>query len=440
MILRTKYRKTAVIVAVSILYILYYFSNGGGGDIEPAFQGSPSLKKTNTHFPEECKVVLSRASEKHTIVMFLDQHNWLHLDINSDQCGNCEVTFDRSKITDPATKAVVFHFNQIDVKYLQKVRRLDQYYIWHSMESPLALRVVRGLSLDEYNNFFNLTMSYRDDSDIYYPYDTTENIRHLLDAKGSGDTNKDLDQLLRKKKKMALWVTSNCGTTSPARDRWIYSENLIKAGLELDRRGHCFPDAPRPPVRSANNDQIWDDYISEYKFYMAFENSFNCLDYITEKVFDNCLLHGAVPVVLGAKKSDYQKVIPTDSFIYAPDFKSPAELVKYLHYLDKNDSAYKQYFNWRVRDVKTMPNYGRAFGMCQLCRVLHGINVDNLFHPYYDQYYSDIPLCGYPKTTRIVTSIRNWFYGNDYNECHANAHVLSVVQNWIASIWFYLWH
>ena len=56
---------------------------------------------------------------------------------------------------------------------------------------------------------------------------------------------------------------------------------------------------------------------------MAFENAFYCKDYITEKLFYNSLTMGAVPVVLGATKSDYEAVMSFGSFIFAEDFKLP---------------------------------------------------------------------------------------------------------------------
>ena len=39
--------------------------------------------------------------------------------------------------------------------------------------------------------------------------------------------------------------------------------------------------------------------ISRHKFYLAFENSIHCNDYISEKFWRNALSSGAVPVVYG---------------------------------------------------------------------------------------------------------------------------------------------
>ena len=44
------------------------------------------------------------------------------------------------------------------------------------------------------------------------------------------------------------------------------------------------------------------DFISSHKFFLAFENTHNCKDYITEKLYVDSLKNGAVPIVYGARK------------------------------------------------------------------------------------------------------------------------------------------
>ena len=57
------------------------------------------------------------------------------------------------------------------------------------------------------------------------------------------------------------------------------------------------------------------DTIKQFKFYLAFENS-KCKDYISEKFFQNAVLSGAVPIVLGAERKEYEKFLPRGSFIH----------------------------------------------------------------------------------------------------------------------------
>ncbi|XP_076805936.1 4-galactosyl-N-acetylglucosaminide 3-alpha-L-fucosyltransferase FUT6-like [Clavelina lepadiformis] len=336
----------------------------------------------------------------------------IHLD--QSKCGACDVSYDQGKVHDPMTKAVVFHFNELRLNKMPHTRRLDQYYVWWSMEGPPALRELRGMKLSEYDNVFNLTMTYRRDSDIYNPYSTAADVLLNIQSSGSGDPDKDLDQLISKKKAMVIWMVSNCGATKGAQTRMKLVQDLINAGLPVDRRGGCFPKNKPAP----RGQQL--EIISEFKFYFAFENSYHCLDYITEKLSFNAFGGGAVPVVFGAKKSDYQAVVPPNSCIYVDDFANLQNLVNYLKYLDKNVTAYKEYMKWRTMKPEEMPNYGRSTSLCQLCRVLHGINVDNLFNPFYSERYSSIPLFGHPSTPRVVTSLREWFYGTLSKNCLAN--------------------
>ena len=216
-----------------------------------------------------------------------------------------------------------------------------------------------------------------------------------------------MDEIISKKTKLAIWIVSNCGSTRFARTRMKYVEKLIQAGLKLDRKGKCFP----------KNGVADKDEIRKYKFYMAFENAFHCKDYITEKFFVNSLDMGAVPVVYGATKSDYKAVLPSGSYIFVEDFKTSTELVNYLNYLDKNDSAYREYFKWRSIKVENLPNYKRQSSYCQLCRVLHGINVDNIYNERLKKSGFKIPMFGYPNKSRVVPSLKNWFYGTENQEC-----------------------
>ena len=204
-----------------------------------------------------------------------------------------------------------------------------------------------------------------------------------------------------------MWIVSNCKQTKGAKLRMIYVKKLIQAGLKLDRRGRCFP----------TNGVVDKDEIRKYKFYLAFENSLHCKDYITEKLFVNSFAMEALPVVYGATKSDYEAVVPPGSFIFAEDFKTPKELVNYLNYLDKNDSAYKEYFKWRSMKVEDLSNYKRKHSFCQLCRVLHGINVDNIYNEKSEELASYIPMFGYPNKSRVVPSLREWFYRTENREC-----------------------
>jgi len=84
--------------------------------------------------------------------------------------------------------------------------------------------------------------------------------------------------------------------------------------------------------------------ISKFKFYLAFENTI-IDDYVTEK-FYGPFMTNTIPVYRGAKNI-YEFAPGKHSFINAHDFATPKDLANYLLYLDGNQTAYDEYFNWR---------------------------------------------------------------------------------------------
>ena len=262
---------------------------------------------------------------------------------------------------------------------------------------------------------------FRRDSGVYWPYDSIDNIWGSLRRKGSGNPKQDIDEILFKKTNLAVWIVSNCDSTRGAVKRMKLVNELIDAGLKVDCFGRCF---------STNGLPKNTELIYKYKFYLAFENGYHCVDYITEKLTNNAFRNNAVPVVWGAKKLDYLAIVPRHSCIFAEDFKTPKDLVKYLNYLDKNHTAYKEYFMWRIKNVTELPQYRRTIRICHLCRMLHGINVDNIFHPDYETLKTYIPTFGYPTKPRIVKSLGKWFYGTENLECFDNSsHLASIGRN-----------
>ena len=73
-----------------------------------------------------------------------------------------------------------------------------------------------------------------------------------------------------------------------------------------------------------------------------------------------------VPVVLGAPKEDYNRVLPPGSFIHVDDFDSPQGLADYLKLLNGNDQLYNGYFTWKEHGSFIETHY-----MCRVCAMLH---------------------------------------------------------------------
>ena len=83
--------------------------------------------------------------------------------------------------------------------------------------------------------------------------------------------------------------------------------------------------------------------IRYFKFTVAMENTINRPFYITEKVFD-AFKGGSVPIYYGP--DEIYLFVPNFSIINAKHYKSE-ELVHYLDYLNRNESAYSEYFEWK---------------------------------------------------------------------------------------------
>lgn len=253
--------------------------------------------------------------------------------------GRCKWTNDQNKL--PAAHAVLFNFEFIyekDVNPWKFYRDVDQVFIWQTIESAGNV-LAHGFDLTRYDGFFNWTMSPRRVADVPDPYGTRELLIEQLEF-----GREVVTQLMNEKKRMALWLVSDCSYTHGASKRLQLTNQLVQSGASIDRFGSCFHNSHLFPF---SEDMFKTERMRAYKFYIAFENSLHCSDYITEKFWDNSLRAGAVPVVWGPTKDDLISVAPPNSFIFAEDFESMEDLAKYLIYLDQNDEEYRKYLRWR---------------------------------------------------------------------------------------------
>ena len=69
-----------------------------------------------------------------------------------------------------------------------------------------------------------------------------------------------------------------------------------------------------------------------------------------------------VPIVLGG--ANYTKLAIPGSYINVMDFKTVKQLAEYLQYLDKNNTAYNEYFNWRLK-YKVFRDFR---SICEICK------------------------------------------------------------------------
>ncbi|XP_038128991.1 4-galactosyl-N-acetylglucosaminide 3-alpha-L-fucosyltransferase 9-like [Cyprinodon tularosa] len=252
---------------------------------------------------------------------------------------SCFITADRRFYNQ--SDGVVFHHRDIhgDLSNMPKLQRPPlQRWIWMNMESPSNSR-----KLPKINNLFNLTMSYRQDSDIPVPSGLLMETETLEDF------------VPPSKNKLVCWIVSNW---NPNYKRVKYYQELQKH-INIDAYGSAFG------KYISNKD--YNPTISSCKFYLSFENSAH-KDYITEKLY-NPLSLGTVPVALGTSRQNYENFVPGDAFIHVDDFKSPKELAEYLLLLDKNQELYLSYFKWRKHFVVKKPHFWVEH-TCKACKYI----------------------------------------------------------------------
>ena len=110
--------------------------------------------------------------------------------------------------------AVMFHWPSLcDYPYVAS-RSKHQLFIMVSDESPQWR--FSGYKLPYYDNFFNLTMTYRLDSDIYWPYGEVEILPNAPQTPEEIETAKRnmSRNYAAGKSKLAVWFVSHCKTDS----------------------------------------------------------------------------------------------------------------------------------------------------------------------------------------------------------------------------------
>ncbi|XP_071979776.1 3-galactosyl-N-acetylglucosaminide 4-alpha-L-fucosyltransferase FUT3-like [Engystomops pustulosus] len=262
----------------------------------------------------------------------------------------CKLTLDRRLYN--VSDAVLIH--HADIMYNKSTLPQDpkphfQRWIWWNVEPP---RIIKNLEM--LDNLFNMTMTFRKDSDIFSPYGQMEPLKQRLQ-----------NFTIPPKSKLVSWVVSQWYPGAP---RIAYYEEF-KKHIPID-------------VYGAKHKKLsWGDFhatISQYKFYLAFENSVY-KDYITEKLWSNAFGTWTVPVVLGTSRENYERFLPGDAFIHVNDFPSPKELAAYLLELDKDDEKYRKYFNWR-HQYRVLLNKGPTYAYCRICKVIRENPVYRVIH------------------------------------------------------------
>jgi hypothetical protein len=262
---------------------------------------------------------------------------------------NCEFTDNKAHLS--RSQLVLFHIrNKI---YTMPERAFaTQRFVHMIYEPPIHCHLCDKFD----DSVFNFSATHTPESDYSSIYWTNSGLYWAVNA----SFNTSTDRSLNKKNATAAALISNCDYQYT--DRLKYIKELNRT-FNVDVYGNCGD--YKCPANIADCKAF---IASQFKFYLSFENS-ACNGYITEKFFD-WLNYDIVPVVLGL--GNYSYYIPKSAYINALNFKSPRELGAYLSYLDRNATAYNEFFKWKRFISTEYFTERKLMGfLCEMCIQLH---------------------------------------------------------------------
>ncbi|KZC12838.1 Alpha-(1,3)-fucosyltransferase C [Dufourea novaeangliae] len=282
--------------------------------------------------------------------------------------NDCYATHDRSYADLLEFDAILFHANELDLKDLPTRRSPRQWYVFVNLESPGN----RPLISQFYEDYFNLTMTYRLDSDVVWTYGTVSDadtgrvvapllnttwtiVRNRTGAVQENHTDASLRKTIQGKTKPIIWFVSNCNARS-GRDQYMHE---LSRHVTVDVYGSCGKH-----VCPQSTDCFTGIAEPDYFFYLSFENTL-CEDYVTEKLY-NALSYNIVPIVYGG--ANYSLFAPPRSYINVLDFDTPKKLAEYLTWLMNNPREYARYFEWKRYYRINKSSRHAACGLCEFLR------------------------------------------------------------------------
>lgn len=315
---------------------------------------APQFKQVTTIDTKEAK--------KTKLILFWEPCKYYRDEFVTRCRHSCVSSTNKSLIKE--ADAVIMHGWIFPEIKMPEYRRNDQRWIYLLNESPVNTQYHSPqIIYKDFNGLFNWTMTYRSDSDIQILIWQLEKLKKT----------KKITNYFKAKTKFAAALISNCKNQERiklVKEMQKYAPNMI------DLYGSCG-------VKCGNN---CNSLLHKYKFYLSFENSFNCKDYITEKFWKNGFEWGAIPVVKGAIKKDFlNQKIPANSFIHVDDFKSTKDLVNYMLKLSKNAKNFNKYHEWR-KQHKIKYNFIKHW--CDLCNKLHEDTEEKVYDDFEDWFNS----------------------------------------------------
>ncbi|KAM3964387.1 4-galactosyl-N-acetylglucosaminide 3-alpha-L-fucosyltransferase 9 [Aphomia sociella] len=284
-----------------------------------------------------------------------------------DGCSvtNCKFSGDDDQLD--TADAVVVHI-QHGLIPKTKNRNDKQRWIFLNDESPLHSFSMAKMKpkLSDWANVFNWSMTYRSDADVPVPYGRTVPLEEPLMFNLLHDTIAAHVPNWEKKRwdVLATILISNCLSW-----RMNYL-NVLQNFIDIEVYGHCSIDNKHSCPGHFREDC---DILSEYLFYLTFENSF-CRQYISEKIFQNAYAKGAIPVIMGPSAEDCERLLPPNSYLHIDNFDSPKDLAKEMIKISENNETILAFHQWR-NNFKVVNEHGyfgsKSYHFCRVCEALN---------------------------------------------------------------------
>lgn len=269
--------------------------------------------------------------------------------------------------------AVLYPTNTTKPRNDHHLHNQKQINVFYSMDATATIP-------ENLDKFFNLTITYRLDSDIPWPFfafidrATHQQVAPAIEPvwrktrrpmPGSFE-EKEITDLVKHKEYDAVFVASTCNTQSRRED---FVRHLRKHGVQVDTHGQCGQ------FQCPHTDEDCAETIGQkYYFYLVLEKAL-CVDYLTEKVV-LAMESGAVPVILSG--ANLTRFLPPGSYIDALQF-SVKSLADEMARLIADPSSYERFFWWRTQyrvERRDRPHreIDESHPFCKLCSVLHKLD------------------------------------------------------------------
>ncbi|XP_043223078.1 alpha-(1,3)-fucosyltransferase C-like [Amphibalanus amphitrite] len=171
---------------------------------------------------------------------------------NGCEVNTCFGTNNRSLLRMDQFDAILFHVQTVSLFGWPDIRSPHQRYVFVTMESAQYLTI--PLTSSKYKSAFNLTLTYRRDSDFPYLYGAMEPV--------PSPPPTSTRNYAAGKTKLVAWFVSHCSSMSN-RGKYV---KLLQKYIPVDVYGTC---GPLKCPRSADNNCHKTLLNNDYKFYLS---------------------------------------------------------------------------------------------------------------------------------------------------------------------------